>query len=190
MTLSWQYLSSSFGLRFPHVYNYNTPLLFVETRRHKKSQLPPSIGLSHDRYASWAQARVISAVPTSCKAPTAGKPPSFDLTRGLYCLEILGIPRGVPSTVNFRNSWGVLVFKVGGLCIRLGSVDGHWNWYGGYTDLDNEVEHEIKITINPTGQCLPACPCRTYGLIVVLIYIWYMFPCSVRRCLSACFLFL
>ena len=92
--------------------------------------------------------------------------------------------------VNFRNSWGVLVFKVGGLCIRLGSVDGHWNWYGGYTDLDNEVEHEIKITINPTGQCLPACPCRTYGLIVVLIYIWYMFPCSVRRCLSACFLFL
>ena len=93
-------------------------------------------------------------------------------------------------TVNFRNSWGLLVFKVGGLCITLGSVDGHWNWYGGYTDLDNEVEHEIKITINPTGQCLPACPCRTYGLIVVLIYIWYMFPCSVRRCLSACFLFL
>ena len=28
-------------------------------------------------------------------------------------------------TVNFRNSWGVLVFKVGGLRIRLGSVDGH-----------------------------------------------------------------
>ena len=27
--------------------------------------------------------------------------------------------------VNVRNSWGVLVFKVGGLCIRLGSVDGH-----------------------------------------------------------------
>lgn len=27
--------------------------------------------------------------------------------------------------VNFRNSWGVLVFKVGGLRIRLGSVDGH-----------------------------------------------------------------
>ena len=27
--------------------------------------------------------------------------------------------------VNFRNSWGVLVFKVGELCIRLGSVDGH-----------------------------------------------------------------
>ena len=29
------------------------------------------------------------------------------------------------GSVNFRNSWGVLVFKVGGLCIRLGSVDGH-----------------------------------------------------------------
>ena len=29
------------------------------------------------------------------------------------------------SSVNFRNSWGVLVFKVGGLRIRLGSVDGH-----------------------------------------------------------------
>ena len=29
------------------------------------------------------------------------------------------------SVVNFRNSWGVLVFKVGGLRIRLGSVDGH-----------------------------------------------------------------
>ena len=98
--------------------------------------------------------------------------------------------RGERITVNFRNSWGVLVFKVGELCIRLGSVDGHWNWYGGYTDLDNEVEHEIKITINPTGQCLPACPCRTCGLIVVLIYIWYMFPCLVRRCLSAWFLFL
>ena len=92
--------------------------------------------------------------------------------------------------VNFRNSWGVLVFKVGGLRIRLGSVDGHWNWYGGYTDLDNEVEHEIKITINPTGQCLPACPCRTYGLIVVWTYIWYMLACSVRHCLSVCFLFL
>ena len=61
---------------------------------------------------------------------------------------------------------------------------------GATPTLKNEVEHEIKITINPTGQCLPAFPCRTYGLIVVLIYIWYMFPCSVRRCLSACFLFL
>ena len=29
------------------------------------------------------------------------------------------------NCVNFRNSWGVLVFKVGELCIRLGSVDGH-----------------------------------------------------------------
>ena len=27
--------------------------------------------------------------------------------------------------VNFRNSWGVLVFKVGGVFIRLGSIDNH-----------------------------------------------------------------
>ena len=75
------------------------------------------------------------------------------------------------------------------MCIRLGNIDNHLKFkiaYGGYNDIDNEVEHQLEITTNTSGQYLPACPCRTYGLIVVLIYIRYMFACSVRQCLSTC----
>ena len=42
------------------------------------------------------------------------------------------------------------------MCIRLGNIDNHLKFkiaYGGYNDIDNEVEHQLEITvITPVGN--------------------------------------
>ena len=110
------------------IYIYILLLCFSKITTNEAIQsgiIMPSNDFSHHFFTAPCTQQAATAATTSTKAQQSeGHCSSAPKSRGTRAWPVT-MNDGDVIFVNFRNSWGVLVFKVGWLRIRLGSVDGH-----------------------------------------------------------------